>query len=446
MFGRNMGDEKMSPDKKRFRILPNRTWFYPLLNILWPLGYKKCKSDELLFVTKSYKFIYCINNSGTMVWPIFNSSSKVSLNPIQVKIKLLHCLGKNDRRCHVNSVFNIGISTSPNVIEKFAERLLGLEEVSLNEMAQEVIEGQLRLAICQVIIEKITMEEKHFMNLLYENITGELQKLGLYLIEICELTLLDSESKNIIFNSTNVIYENSEHKPGKSEIFRAFGHRYEHKEKVIIDIITTNECYICKTIIQKPQIVCSGCRLKPLSSRDGDSSNTETSTNNTWVKLPWDFPKNRGVGASVHISDFSSLNQSSSQSKSDKMLSGWDKICENCGNVFEVKLRQKELGFKDSLKSISKMVKTINGPISTKDWVQGKKSDQHFCSYCLRRGAPSDWYCSRCKVTNDKCDCFDSKNCTECGVQVAKVDLHGTCCLRCYMEISWEASPGSDEL
>ena len=415
MFGRNMGDEKMSPDKKRSRILPNRTWFHPLLNILRPLGYKKCKSDELLFVTKSYKFIYCINNSGTMVWPIFNSSSKVSLNPIQVKIKLPHCLGKNNRICNVNSVFNIGISTSPNVIENFAERLLGIEEVSLNEIAQEVIKGQLRLAISELIIEKITMEEKHFMNLLCESITGELQKLGLYLIEICELTLLDSESKNVIFNSTNIIYENSEHEPGESEIFRAFGHRYEHKEK---EIIATKECPICKTIIQRHQMFCSGCRIKPLSSLYGDSSNTK----------------------------FSSLSQSSSQSKSDKMLSGWDKICENCGGEFEVKLREKELGLMGALRATWKMGKTTFQPNNTKDWDYGKKPDQHFCSSCLRRGDPSDWYCSRCKVPNDKCDCFDSKNCTECGVQVAKVDLHGTCCLRCYMEISWEDSPGSDEL
>ena len=135
-----------------------------------------------------------------------------------------------------------------------------------------------------------------------------------------------------------------------------------------------------------------------------------------------------------------------SRNMGDKMLSGWDKICENCGSKFEVMLREKELGFMDLMKSIRNTVKTTFQPISTKDWDQGKKSDQHFCSYCLRRGDPGDWYCSRCKVTNDKCDCFDSKNCTECGVPVAKVHLHGTCCLRCYMEISWEDSPGSDEL
>ena len=93
------GDGNWTPIPSKWsRIIPKRTWFYPLLNILTPLGYKKCKSDELLFVTKSYKLIYCINNSGTMVWPMLRSATKVSLKAIQIKIKLLHCLGKNGER------------------------------------------------------------------------------------------------------------------------------------------------------------------------------------------------------------------------------------------------------------------------------------------------------------------------------------------------------------
>ena len=85
----------------------------------------------------------------------------------------------------------------------------------MKEIVQEVITGQLRLAVHESTIENISMENNNFMNLLYENITTELQKLGLYLIEIYEMTLLDSESENIISSSTNIIYENPEHKPGK---------------------------------------------------------------------------------------------------------------------------------------------------------------------------------------------------------------------------------------
>ena len=78
----------------------------------------------------------------------------------------------------------------------------------MNEFVREVITGQLRLAVHESTIENISTENKNFINLLYEKITTELQKLGLYLIEISEMTLLDLESKNTIFNSKNIIYEN----------------------------------------------------------------------------------------------------------------------------------------------------------------------------------------------------------------------------------------------
>ena len=316
------GDGNWTPIPSKWsRIIPKRTWFYPLLNILTPLGYKKCKSDELLFVTKSYKLIYCINNSGTMVWPMLRSATKVSLKPIQIKIKLLYCLGKNGERYNINSVFNIGISINLYLIKNFSERCLGQEKAQMKEFVQEVITGQLRLAVHESIIENISMENNNFMNLLYENITTELQKLGLYLIEINEMTLLDSESENIISSSTNIIYENPEHKPERSDDFRAFGHRYLPKGKVIIDKITTNECYICKKTIQRPHIFCDKCRIEPLSARYKNKITT-TNTSDKGSSDYLDIYKQRGGRATVNISDSSSPSQSSNQSKS---------ICKICG-------------------------------------------------------------------------------------------------------------------
>lgn len=88
----------------------------------------------------------------------------------------------------------------------------------------------------------------------------------------------------------------------------------------------------------------------------------------------------------------------------DKTLDGWDKICENCGKEFKVILREKDLGVFGFLGTIKKQIKTVFKPDNKKDWDYTKKADQHFCSFCLRKGDPIDWYCPRCKMTKKKCD------------------------------------------
>ena len=125
----------------------------------------------------------------------------------------------------------------------------------------------------------------------------------------------------------------------------------------------------------------------------------------------------------------------------DKTLPGWNKNCEYCGNEFEVTLREKELGFFGLLGAIRKQVKTVFKADNTKNWDYSKNPDQHFCSSCLRKGDPIDWYCPRCKITKNKCDCFDIVKCTECGTEVTKMNLYGTCCFECYMDHKNAESP-----
>lgn len=125
----------------------------------------------------------------------------------------------------------------------------------------------------------------------------------------------------------------------------------------------------------------------------------------------------------------------------DKTFAGWDKCCENCGDKFEVIIRQKELGLFSALGAIRKIAKTTFNPDNTKNWDESKKADQHFCSFCLRKGDPIDWYCPRCKITKNKCDCFSVSKCTECGTEVTKMNLYGTCCFECYMDHKNAESP-----
>ena len=67
-------------------------------------------------------------------------------------IPLKNALSKQNIRIHVPSTFTVGISTELNIMQNAAERLLGLAPRAIDEMAQEIIFGQLRLTVASLTI------------------------------------------------------------------------------------------------------------------------------------------------------------------------------------------------------------------------------------------------------------------------------------------------------
>jgi flotillin len=65
-----------------------------------------------------------------------------------------------------------------------AERLLMLDDRKIREQAQDIILGQLRLVIATLSIEEINKDREKFMALINENVTQEINKIGLELINV----------------------------------------------------------------------------------------------------------------------------------------------------------------------------------------------------------------------------------------------------------------------
>jgi flotillin len=65
-----------------------------------------------------------------------------------------------------------------------AERLLHLSTNQINEMASEIIFGQLRLTVASMTIEQINQDRDNFLERITLNVGHELHKLGLYLINV----------------------------------------------------------------------------------------------------------------------------------------------------------------------------------------------------------------------------------------------------------------------
>jgi flotillin len=77
-----------------------------------------------------------------------------------------------------------------------AERLLHLNKSQIEEMASEIIFGQLRLTVASLTIEQINQDRDNFLERITLNVGHELHKLGLYLINV-NITDITDDSEYI---------------------------------------------------------------------------------------------------------------------------------------------------------------------------------------------------------------------------------------------------------
>jgi flotillin len=69
-------------------------------------------------------------------------------------------------------------------MQNAAERLLGLGQAAIEDMAKEIIFGQLRLTVASLTIEQINQDREAFLERVSTNVDTELHKIGLYLINV----------------------------------------------------------------------------------------------------------------------------------------------------------------------------------------------------------------------------------------------------------------------
>jgi flotillin len=148
--------------------------------------YKRCPSDAILVVYGKVgeQTAHCIHGGGILVWPLIQDCAFLSLTPMTIGIPLQNALSLQNIRINVPSTFTVGISTDPSIMTNAAERLLGLKPVSIEDMAREIIFGQLRLTVASLTIEQINQDRESFLTAIRRNVEPELNKVGLYLINV----------------------------------------------------------------------------------------------------------------------------------------------------------------------------------------------------------------------------------------------------------------------
>ena len=169
-------------------------------SILYMLSrYKRCPSDKILVIygrIEKGRSSLTTHGGGSIVWPVIQDYAYLSLTPITINIPLQGALSLQNIRINVPSTFTVGISTEPEIMNNAAERLLHLDQKSIEDMAKEIIFGQLRLTVASLTIEQINQDRESFLESVRKNVEPELNKIGLYLINV-NITDITDESDYI---------------------------------------------------------------------------------------------------------------------------------------------------------------------------------------------------------------------------------------------------------
>ena len=150
--------------------------------------YRKCPADKILVIYGSgngaKKSANCVHGGGAFVWPVIQDYAYMSLTPIGIDANLTNALSRQNIRVDVPCRFTVGISTDPEYMNAAAERLLGQSANQIQEMARDILFGQLRLVIATMSIEELNSDRDKFLEAITANVEVELKKIGLKLINV----------------------------------------------------------------------------------------------------------------------------------------------------------------------------------------------------------------------------------------------------------------------
>lgn len=163
--------------------------------------YRKCPSDKILVIygkvgsdkNGQARSAKCVHGGAAFIMPIIQSYQFMDLTPISINVDLKNALSKQNIRVDVPSRFTVGISTEPGIMQNAAERLLGLRMNEIQELAKDIIFGQLRLVVATMEIEEINNDRDKFLVAVSNNVEIELKKIGLCLINV-NVTDINDES------------------------------------------------------------------------------------------------------------------------------------------------------------------------------------------------------------------------------------------------------------
>jgi len=161
--------------------------------------YKRCPSNKILVVygKTGSGAAKCIHGGAAFIWPLIQAYEYLDLEPFVVPIDLKSALSSENIRVTVPTTVTAAISNQPGIMQNAAIRLLGLSSKEIQNQAQDIILGQMRAVIATMKIEEINQDRQAFLAKVNGAVSGELEKIGLMLINV-NIRDIEDESGYII--------------------------------------------------------------------------------------------------------------------------------------------------------------------------------------------------------------------------------------------------------
>ena len=116
----------------------------------------------------------------TVVWPIIEKASRLSLRNMQVTLEVRAQAGGGTMvPVLVNGVANVKVSSHPDERANAIERFLDQPSMELQRVARETLEGGLRAVIGKMTPEEIVEDRDKFVQTVMHEVTDDFRKLGL---------------------------------------------------------------------------------------------------------------------------------------------------------------------------------------------------------------------------------------------------------------------------
>jgi flotillin len=147
--------------------------------------YRMCPPDKILVVYGKLAnglSSKCYHGGSTFVIPFFQSYAYLDLTPINIDIELRGALSSQNIRIDAPASFTIGISTETEVMQNAATRLLGRSMDEVQQLASEIIMGQMRVVFASMTIEEINNDREKLIAAISKGVEVELHKVGLRMI------------------------------------------------------------------------------------------------------------------------------------------------------------------------------------------------------------------------------------------------------------------------
>ena len=154
-----------------------------LLFVFFLASYVKAPPNRAYIISgnrKKKKIL--IGRAGFRV-PFLQRLDKLSLDVMQVDIKTSEAIPTNEFiNVTVDGVANIKISSNPELLEKAAESLLGMDQRQLIFLVTQVLEGNMREIVGSVGLKEMVQERQVVAEKIKENAIPDMMKLGIEIV------------------------------------------------------------------------------------------------------------------------------------------------------------------------------------------------------------------------------------------------------------------------